>query len=119
MSIPSSSMTPARAADGTSSCMRLRVRRKVDLPQPDGPISAVTLNGSMSSETSARTWWLANQAWTRRVRRLEGAAGASPAGTCGADSRGKVTLIAILCDGDGCGGGDRCGQDLARRWHGR
>ena len=25
-----------------TSCMRLRVRRKVDLPQPDGPMKAVT-----------------------------------------------------------------------------
>ena len=26
--------------------MRLRVRRKVDLPQPDGPMNAVTERGS-------------------------------------------------------------------------
>ncbi len=26
-----------------SSCMRFRVRRNVDLPQPEGPISAFTL----------------------------------------------------------------------------
>ena len=33
---------PARPP-GTSSCIRLRMRRNVDLPQPDGPMSAVTL----------------------------------------------------------------------------
>ena len=33
---------PPSDAPGTSSCMRLRIRRNVDLPQPDGPISAVT-----------------------------------------------------------------------------
>ena len=32
----------------TVSCMRLRVRRKVDLPQPEGPIRAVTLLAAMS-----------------------------------------------------------------------
>ena len=30
------------ADPGTSSCMRLSSRRKVDFPQPDGPIRAVT-----------------------------------------------------------------------------
>ena len=42
MSTPSSSTSPASEALGTSWCMRLRMRRNVDLPQPDGPISAVT-----------------------------------------------------------------------------
>jgi hypothetical protein len=31
--------------------MRFRVRMKVDLPHPDGPMSAVTVRGSMFSET--------------------------------------------------------------------
>ena len=34
-----------------SSFMRLRERRNVDLPQPDGPISAVTRFSAMSIET--------------------------------------------------------------------
>ncbi len=34
-----------------TSCMRLSVRRKVDLPQPDGPMNAVTVRGSMVSDT--------------------------------------------------------------------
>ncbi len=34
---------PFAAAPGACSCMRLRQRRNVDLPQPDGPITAVTL----------------------------------------------------------------------------
>ena len=32
---------------GTSSCIRFRMRRNVDLPQPDGPISAVTRRATM------------------------------------------------------------------------
>jgi hypothetical protein len=55
MSVPSSSTWPASAALGTISCMRFRIRRKVDLPQPDGPISAVTVPGSMFSETRSST----------------------------------------------------------------
>jgi hypothetical protein len=32
--------------------MRLRTRRKVDLPQPDGPINAITERSGMVSVTS-------------------------------------------------------------------
>src|SRR3954454_7601432 len=32
---------PSTRAPGTTSCIRFSDRRKVDLPQPDGPISAV------------------------------------------------------------------------------
>src|SRR6266516_2881756 len=46
MSKPSTSTVPFTRASGTSSCMRLRQRTKVDLPHPDGPIMAVTVCGS-------------------------------------------------------------------------
>ena len=36
---------PSTRAPGITSCMRLSVRSKVDLPQPDGPMNAVTLRG--------------------------------------------------------------------------
>src|SRR5690349_20907922 len=62
MSSPSSSTSPASAADGTSSCMRLRIRRNVDLPQPDGPISAVMPPAGMVSETRSSTLWVPNHA---------------------------------------------------------
>ncbi len=39
---PSSSIVPVVRAPGISSCMRFRQRSSVDLPQPDGPIIAVT-----------------------------------------------------------------------------
>src|SRR5438477_5303162 len=42
MSSPSSRTWPDTPAPTTTSCMRLSVRRKVDFPQPDGPIRAVT-----------------------------------------------------------------------------
>src|SRR6266536_594866 len=46
MSKPSTSTVPFTRASGTSSCMRLRQRTKVDLPHPEGPIIAVTVWGS-------------------------------------------------------------------------
>jgi hypothetical protein len=42
--------------------MRLRIRRNVDFPQPDGPMSAVTRPAGIVSETRSRTWWLPNHA---------------------------------------------------------
>ena len=42
---------------------------KVDLPQPDGPISAVTVPAEKSSETFSSAWCLPNQAWTPRASR--------------------------------------------------
>src|SRR6185437_5924814 len=47
MSTPSRLIEPSTRAPGVSSCMRLSVRRKVDLPQPDGPMIAVTARGGM------------------------------------------------------------------------
>src|SRR6516162_3531172 len=45
-------------AVGTSSCKRLRARRKVDLPHPLGPIIAVTARAGISNETRLSTWLL-------------------------------------------------------------
>lgn len=36
---------PRQRRHGLDSCIRLRIRRKVDLPHPEGPISAVTVSG--------------------------------------------------------------------------
>ena len=38
------------------SCMRSSARRKVDLPQPDGPISAVTCSDFIASEAFLIAW---------------------------------------------------------------
>src|SRR6476469_6359002 len=53
MSWSSSVTVPVTRAPGMTSCMRLRLRRNVDLPQPDGPIMAVTCLGSIVMSTSA------------------------------------------------------------------
>src|SRR4051812_39270170 len=51
MSSPSRRTRPVIQPCSDSSCIRLRVRRKVDLPQPDGPIRACTRLGGKASET--------------------------------------------------------------------
>jgi len=52
MSCPSSSMLPVTRAAGIVSFIRLRQRRKVDLPQPDGPMKAVTRSSWILIDTS-------------------------------------------------------------------
>src|ERR1700678_1679784 len=64
MSTPSNSTLPPKVAPGVSSCSRLSARRKVDLPHPDGPISAVTFEASIASDTRLRTLWPLNQQLT-------------------------------------------------------
>ena len=43
--------SPFTCPPGMTSCIRFRVRRKVDLPHPLGPMSAVTVRGSMVIDT--------------------------------------------------------------------
>src|SRR5580765_3051602 len=56
MSWPYSRIWPCTRAVGTRSCIRFIARRKVDFPQPLGPIIAVTARADTSSETPLRTW---------------------------------------------------------------
>jgi hypothetical protein len=51
---PSSSILPVTRAPVMVSFIRLMQRRKVDLPQPDGPISAVTALSGTSRSTPNR-----------------------------------------------------------------
>jgi hypothetical protein len=44
------------ALAGIQAYMRLNVRSSVDLPQPDGPMKAVTLLRAMSRLTFLRPW---------------------------------------------------------------
>ena len=48
--------SPSTHAPGVSSCIRLIDRRNVVFPQPDEPISAVTLLGAIVIETSCTAW---------------------------------------------------------------
>src|SRR5713101_7793242 len=77
---PSRRISPSRRALRTVSCMRLRVRRRVDLPQPEVPIREVTLLVAMPMLMSKRTCLLPYQKLTlEMVMRMERAAGVSRA----------------------------------------
>src|SRR5687767_2462724 len=65
--------------------MRLQQRRNVDLPQPEGPISAVTMPARITRSTSCSAWNLPYQ----RLRSL-----ASIAGTFAA-----AAITAVSCSG--------------------
>src|SRR5436190_585846 len=56
MSSPWSSTFPSTLAFGIVSCIRLRHRIRVDFPQPEGPMTAVTMRSSMSIVIS----WIAS-----------------------------------------------------------
>src|SRR5580698_6855777 len=62
MSTPLRWTSPASCAPGTDSCIRFRIRRNVDLPQPDGPIRAVTVAAGMARDTRSSTLFEPNQA---------------------------------------------------------
>ena len=83
MSSPSSSTSPASDAEGTSSCMRLSRRRNVDLPQPDGPMRAVTSPAGMARSTPSSTRLSPNQAWASRASRRAAPGGGPPASRTG------------------------------------
>ncbi len=48
MSVPSKSTLPSIRTPSMRSFMRFRQRRRVDLPQPEGPMRAVTRRGRKS-----------------------------------------------------------------------
>src|SRR3569623_565541 len=73
MSHPSSSTLPSTRAVGTVSCMRFRQRRKVDLPQPDGPMIAVTRRSVMFMVTSFTACTLPKYAFSAPTWRRGGA----------------------------------------------
>src|SRR3954462_12295356 len=52
MFMSSSSTAPVTDVFGASSCMRFRQRSRVLLPQPDGPMIAVTVLAGNNNETS-------------------------------------------------------------------
>src|SRR5215831_5770997 len=69
MSLSPRIIWPARLAPATISCIRLSMRRNVDLPHPDGPIRAVTVPGSIVRETRSSTLCVPNHADTLRASR--------------------------------------------------
>ena len=73
--------------------MRLRIRRKVDLPHPDGPIRAVTVPGGMESDTRLRTRLVPNQADTSTASSW---APVIPVVGCGLETRDSGPISSIV-----------------------
>ena len=91
MSMPSMRTVPASDALGTSSCMRFRMRRNVDLPQPDGPMSDVTWFACISRFTRCSTLCSPNHALNSSVTKP--AAGEPPLPTRGGSVSSMVFEI--------------------------
>src|SRR5690242_2646178 len=89
MSSPSSRTLPVTQPPSASSCMRLRQRRNVLLPHPDGPITAVTVCVGKRIETSltaARRPYSAVSRWvSSRTRPSAGGAMTRPERPAGED----------------------------------
>src|SRR5271154_3372062 len=73
MSSPNNLISPSMRASGFNSCIRLSARRKVDLPQPLGPMMAVTALALTSSETSFTA--ARSPKKTERLRTISAASG--------------------------------------------
>src|SRR6476659_5476456 len=58
---------PSARAPGISSCIRLMQRTTVDLPDPDGPINAVTCPRATGKLKSRTLCWLPYQALRPRI----------------------------------------------------
>ena len=111
MSCPSSNTSPPIAAPGIISCIRLRMRRKVDLPQPEGPISAVTLPASMCSDTRSSTSREPNHAEMFRAS-IPASADNWPGSVCSGSAGRSITNGATVAAGvstNNGGGGGRVG----------
>src|SRR5579884_1865166 len=67
MSVPATCTLPSAFASGFVSCMRFRQRINVDLPQPDGPITAVACLASTDMLMPCRASVLPNQAFKLRT----------------------------------------------------
>src|SRR3989442_12830434 len=75
---PSSRMSPMCRVFGISSFNRFTERRKVLLPQPEGPIRAVTARRGMATVTSNSAWGAAYQKLYGRPAVIGVAAGGGP-----------------------------------------
>src|SRR5438046_6094610 len=89
-SAPSSSTRPVTQPPSDSSCIRFRHRRKVLLPQPDGPITAVTVWAGKRMQTSfttaRRPYRAVRRTVSSRSRASAGGAMALPDGPAGGDA---------------------------------
>src|SRR5262245_36379610 len=79
MSLPSNCTRPSTRAPSIRSFIRFRTRRNVDLPQPDGPIRAVTEHSGMVSVIRCSAWaepYQNDRSWTSNLVRVRAGSGA-------------------------------------------
>src|SRR6266545_2732447 len=95
----SSNTLPLTVAPGVSSCIRFKQRSRVDLPQPDGPMMAVTVCAGNKSDTSRTARCCPNSA----VR-------------CAASSRSRVLADATIALPGDPAGGERNDQDKPHQY---
>src|SRR5688572_26976838 len=109
MSAPSRSTRPVARAPGIVSCMRFRHRKNVDLPQPDGPMTAVTLRSGIASVTSLMACTAPKYALSSCVPRRDFAARA----TSGASRRvtGAFTAASSVTHAAEAGTGREAGRE--------
>src|SRR6185437_1586005 len=89
MSRPSKRTSPSTRAPGTVSCIRFMHRKRVDLPQPDGPMIAVTSPARTSNETPRTTQLAPKYASSASVASVRGGDAAAMR-----TSSGALTVIA-------------------------
>src|ERR1700730_17265628 len=93
---PSRSTSPLARVPGTRSCIRLKTRRKVVLPQPEGPISAVILRAWTAKEASSSAWKSPYQKLTWRASSLISESASRTGGGATSVCIGVVAIILPL-----------------------
>src|SRR4029079_1052946 len=92
------STSPSTRASGTVSCIRLRHRSNVDLPQPDGPMIAVTSRSRNVMDTprttSAEPKNALSAVASSRIRASSAEAGTRWAGAVGRGASGESVATA-------------------------
>src|SRR5215213_7874861 len=97
---PWNSTSPSTRAIGIVSCIRLRHRSRVDFPQPEGPMIAVTSLARKSSDTSRTALVAPKNAESARVRIASAGslAGARTGAVAGVDARADAASVMATAD---------------------
>ena len=86
-------MLPAYRVSGCRSCMRLKQRRNVLLPQPDGPISAVTWFSGIVRLMFLSAWFVPYQKSSLSATALAGVARAALRSSMTMESDGASDFV--------------------------
>src|SRR5262245_15195920 len=103
----SRSTSPATRAPGTVSCIRFRQRKNVLLPQPDGPMMAVTARSRRSTLIPRTAWVTPNHAFRLRTSTRVGWSITSATWPSDGDPRDDADDEDKADEDDGAGPGER------------